>query len=171
MCPLCVCTSPTVLLHVKRSDKDGFLASLPAATEVQVALTELVRIHNLRGKVNRLAAAAEQLAMHGPMKLPEQQGLDDSTPLLEDYDVKKGEVVPHAAPTVRACPLCAERSTRSLSPTLYMYIALCAKPSSYQTRVSSLVRAARRQLPSRSIGAADGRLPFRRAGAGDREDG
>ena len=114
--------SPTVLLHVKRSDKDGFLASLPAATEVQVALTELVRIHNLRGKVNRLAAAAEQLAMHGPMKLPEQQGLDDSTPLLEDYDVKKGEVVPHAAPTVRACPFCAERSTRSLSHTLYMYI-------------------------------------------------
>ena len=121
MCPLCVCTSPTVLLHVKRSDKDGFLASLPAATEVQVALTELVRIHNLRGKVNRLAAAAEQLAMHGPMKLPEQQGLDDSTPLLEDYDVKKGEVVPHAAPTVRACPLCVERATLFITHAIYVY--------------------------------------------------
>jgi len=48
--------------------------------------------------VNRLAGAAEQLALYGPMKTPEQQGLDDATPLLEDYDVSKGEVVPHAPP-------------------------------------------------------------------------
>ena len=29
--------------------------------------------------------------MHGPMKLPEQQGLDEETPLLEDYDVNTGK--------------------------------------------------------------------------------
>lgn len=85
-----------VLLHCKRSDKDTFLYDVPAATEVDVVLRDLVRIHNLRLKVNRLAAAAEQLAMYGPMKLPEQQGLDDETPLLEDYDVKTGKMAPRA---------------------------------------------------------------------------
>ena len=87
-----------VLLHIKRSDKDTFLFDTPAASEVDATIRELVKVQNLRGKVNRLAAAAEQLAMYGPMKTPEQQGLDDSTPLLEDYDVSKGEVVPHAMP-------------------------------------------------------------------------
>ena len=32
------------------------------------------------------------------MKPPEQQGLDDETPLLDDYDVKSGEVAKRAAP-------------------------------------------------------------------------
>lgn len=87
-----------VLLHVKRSDKDSFLFDTPAASEVDVTVRELVKIQNLRLMVNRLAAAAEQLSLYGPMKTPEQQGLDDATPLLEDYDVTKGEVVPHAVP-------------------------------------------------------------------------
>jgi len=56
-----------------------------------VVVRDLVKVHNLRLKVNRLTAAAEQLALYGPMKLPEQQGLDDDTPLLEDYDVTNGE--------------------------------------------------------------------------------
>jgi hypothetical protein len=86
-----------VLLHVKRSEKDSFLFNTPAATEVDVVLRELVRVQNLRGKVNRLAEAAGQLSMHGPMKLPEQQGLDDSTPLLEDYDVQNGVPKPRDA--------------------------------------------------------------------------
>jgi hypothetical protein len=87
-----------VLLHVKRSDKDSFLFDTPAASEVDVVVRELVKVQNMRGKVNRLAASAEQLALYGPMKTPEQQGLDDDTPLLEDYDVKSGQVVPHASP-------------------------------------------------------------------------
>jgi len=87
-----------VLLHVKRSDKDSFLFDTPVASEVDVVVRELVKVQNMRGKVNRLAASAEQLALYGPMKTPEQQGLDDDTPLLEDYDVKSGQVVPHASP-------------------------------------------------------------------------
>jgi len=87
-----------VLLHVKRSDKDSFLFDTPVASEVDVVVRELVKVQNMRGKVNRLAASAEQLALYGPMKTPEQQGLDDDTPLLEDYDVKIGQVVPHASP-------------------------------------------------------------------------
>jgi hypothetical protein len=64
-----------VLLNVKRSDKDGFLFDIPAATGVDVVVSELVKVHNLRLKVNRLAGAAGELAMYGPMKLPEKQGL------------------------------------------------------------------------------------------------
>jgi len=80
-----------VLLHVKRSEKEGFLYEVPAATEVDTVVRDLVKIHNLRLKVNRLTDAAGQLALYGPMKLPEQQGLDDDTPLLEDYDTTSGE--------------------------------------------------------------------------------
>merc|ERR1719155_45429 len=87
-----------VLLHVKRSEKEGFLFETPAATEVQDTVRELVIAHNLRLKVNRLAEAAGQLALYGPMKLPEQQGLDDSTALLEEYDVKTGKYN-HVMPT------------------------------------------------------------------------
>jgi len=87
-----------VLLHVKRNDKESFLYDTPAVTEVDVALREIVKIHNLRQKIERLTSAADGLAAHGPMKPPEQQGLDDDTPLLEDYDVKSGEVAARPAP-------------------------------------------------------------------------
>jgi len=79
-----------VLLHVKRSDKESFLYEVPTQTDVDVVLRDLVIIHNLRQKVNRLAESAEKLSQHGPMKPPEAQGLDDETPLLDDYDVKDG---------------------------------------------------------------------------------
>jgi len=86
-----------VLLHIKRTEKEGFLFETPAASDVDGTLREIVKVHNLRFKVNRLADAAEQLSMYGPMKLPEQQGLEDSTPLLEEYDVKTG-TLQHTAP-------------------------------------------------------------------------
>mmetsp|Transcript_32479 Transcript_32479/g.53713 ORF Transcript_32479/g.53713 Transcript_32479/m.53713 type:complete len:293 (-) Transcript_32479:141-1019(-) len=86
-----------VLLHVKRSDKETFLFNIPAQTEVDVALREIVKIQNLRLKIGRLTSAAEGLAEHGPMKPPEQQGLDDDTPLLEDYDEKSGTVAARQA--------------------------------------------------------------------------
>ena len=85
-----------VLLHVKRSEKESFLYETPCATDVDVVLRELVIIHNLRQKVNRLTEQAEQLALHGPMKPPEQQGLDDETPLVDDYDVTTGTSKPRA---------------------------------------------------------------------------
>lgn len=83
-----------VLLHLKRSEKESFLYEVAAASEVEQVRTDLVRIHNLRHKALRLVTAVEQLALYGPMKLPEQQGLDDATPLLEDYDVSSGTTQP-----------------------------------------------------------------------------
>ena len=76
----------------------GLLFDTPAATEVDVVLREVVAIHNLRQKIGRLAAQVEGLAAHGPMKVPEQQGRDDETPLLEDYDVKDGTTKARAPP-------------------------------------------------------------------------
>jgi len=87
-----------VLLHVKRGEKESFLFETSAASEVDVVLREVVKIQNLRMKVGRLTSAAEGLAQHGPMKPPEQQGLEDDTPLLEDYDVSSGSVAPREAP-------------------------------------------------------------------------
>ena len=89
---------PQVLLHVKHTEEHAFLFETTAQTEVEVALTEITKIVGLRQKLARLADASEGLAQHGPMKPPEQQGLDDDTPLLEDYDVKSGEVAPRTAP-------------------------------------------------------------------------
>lgn len=85
-------------MHIKRSEKETFLFETPAQTEVDAALSEIVKVYNLRLKVGRLTSAAEGLAEHGPMKPPEQQGLDDDTPLLEDYDEKSGTVADRAAP-------------------------------------------------------------------------
>ena len=50
-----------VVLNVKRSEKESFLFEIPAATEVEVVRKELVKIHNLRSKTNRLTGAVEQL--------------------------------------------------------------------------------------------------------------
>merc|ERR1711943_48332 len=63
----CALAGEMVLIHVKKAETK-----------------ELCRIHNLRGRVNRLTEAATELAKHGPMKTPEEQGLDDDTPLLSD---------------------------------------------------------------------------------------
>merc|ERR1719181_731275 len=87
-----------VLLHVKRSEKEGFLFDTPAASEVDGVVAEVVKIQNLRGKANRLAEAAGQLALYGPMKLPEAQGLSDSTALLEDYDSTTGNLAARSQP-------------------------------------------------------------------------
>merc|ERR1711988_1773124 len=87
-----------VMLHVKRGEKDGFLFETTTTTEVDVVVNEVIETQNMRLKLNRLVSAAEGLAAHGPMKPPEQQGLDDDTPLLEDYDVTSGETAPRAQP-------------------------------------------------------------------------
>ncbi|KAG8463594.1 hypothetical protein KFE25_003867 [Diacronema lutheri] len=75
-----------VLCHVKRGDDESkqFFVEMPAATPCAELTRHLAEVHNLRLKIARLTSAAEGLAQHGPMKRPEQQGLDDETPMLED---------------------------------------------------------------------------------------
>jgi len=80
----CALAGEMVLIHVKKAEKNEWLFETTSATSVEVVTKELCRIHNLRGRVNRLTEAATELAKHGPMKTPEEQGLDDDTPLLSD---------------------------------------------------------------------------------------
>ena len=107
-----------VVLQVKRSEKDTFLYETVCSAEVDVVLRDLIAIHNLRQRVLRLAEAASALAAHGPSKPPEQQGLDDSTPLLEDYDVASGATAPRPPPARNEhyCPDPTERRTGNAPP-------------------------------------------------------
>lgn len=73
-----------VVVHLKKAEKDEFLFETSVETSVGVVTRDLVKIHNLRCKVRRLVDAATDLAAYGPMKTPEEQGLDDDTPLLSD---------------------------------------------------------------------------------------
>ena len=80
-----------VLLHMKHTSPT-WLAEAKAADGVEQTLRDLTAIHNARARLAALADAAATLADHGVAKTPEQQGLDDDTPLLEDYDVAAGVV-------------------------------------------------------------------------------
>lgn len=73
-----------VLIHLKKAEKDEFLFETSVETQVDVVTKELVKIHNLRCRTRRLVDGATDLAAYGPMKTPEEQGLDEDTPLLSD---------------------------------------------------------------------------------------
>jgi len=107
-----------VLCHVKRGDDEvkHFLFEVPAATPCEELTQQLVEVHNLRMKILRLTDAADGLAMHGPMKPPEKQGLDDMTPMLEDLqdDGKVVKAAPERGPNYRQDP--TERRTGNAAP-------------------------------------------------------
>lgn len=75
-----------VLIHLKRGEDEGkqFLYEVPSSMPCAELTKQIVEVYNLRLKLQRLTAAVDDLATHGPMKPPEQQGLDDATPMLED---------------------------------------------------------------------------------------
>lgn len=102
-----------VLCHVKRGEDEGkqFLIEVPASTPCDELTRLLADVHNLRLKVGRLTAAAEGLAQHGPMKPPEQQGLDDATPLLEDVTDDNSVSTRQAARGLHYCQDPTERRT------------------------------------------------------------
>ncbi|KAJ1623727.1 hypothetical protein T492DRAFT_912376 [Pavlovales sp. CCMP2436] len=138
-----------VLLHVKRGDDEAkqFLVEVAAATPCAELTQQLAEIHNLRLKVGRLTAAAEGLARHGPMKPPEQQGLDDETPMLEDVtdegDIKKR--VPEHGP--HYCQDPTERRTGNAPPSDMG--AIISRTVEDAARLVSKDQIAMKQLTSR----------------------
>lgn len=108
--------SMQVLLHIKLSEKEGFLFEIPAATDVDTVLREVVKVNNLRRKVNRLAEAAQQLSQYGPMKLPEQQGLEDSTPLVCARALSRRRLI---LPACRSRPCARADSPARFVPTSF----------------------------------------------------
>lgn len=68
-----------VLLEVKRSDKKNeFMYETTTKIPVEELIGELVDLHNLRLKVQRLAMSCRELAKHGPIRPEETRGLSDS---------------------------------------------------------------------------------------------
>lgn len=77
-----------VLMHVKRTnDKNEFLFETTVAKTVTDVVNELVVVHNLRLKVQRLAVSMQELAKHGPMRPEETRGLSDETAKCTELDI------------------------------------------------------------------------------------
>lgn len=77
-----------VLLHVKRTnDKNEFLFETTVAKSVSEVVSDMVIVHNLRLKVQRLAQSMTELAKYGPMRPEETRGLSDETAKCTELDV------------------------------------------------------------------------------------
>ena len=84
-----------VLIHCKgKSDDHQFLYETTTSTPVSTVVRELVEIHNLRLRIQRLKVEGDELAQHGPARHPDKQGLDED--LQADAD---GVLAPERGPT------------------------------------------------------------------------
>eukprot|EP00640_Fibrocapsa_japonica_P002318 CAMPEP_0113936234 /NCGR_PEP_ID=MMETSP1339-20121228/3189_1 /TAXON_ID=94617 /ORGANISM="Fibrocapsa japonica" /LENGTH=286 /DNA_ID=CAMNT_0000938633 /DNA_START=108 /DNA_END=968 /DNA_ORIENTATION=+ /assembly_acc=CAM_ASM_000762 len=66
-----------VVIHIKRSDTDQFLFETTCTETNDNLIAKLVAIQNTRVKIRALAGAVRALGKYGPMKPPDQQGLDE----------------------------------------------------------------------------------------------
>lgn len=79
-----------VVCHCKSGQgekADGFLFESTAQATNEVLIKDLVEVWNLRIRVKMLANSVRQLAEFGPMKPPNQQGLDEVEDDLEERGV------------------------------------------------------------------------------------
>lgn len=72
-----------VVIHIKRSDTDGFLFETSCAVSNDLLIRELVDISNLRVRLTYLAMAIRDLAKYGIAKRPDKVGLDE---IDEEYN-------------------------------------------------------------------------------------
>lgn len=86
-----------VVIHIKRSETDGFLYECSVTDTNESVIRELCAIHALREKLGRLAGMVDELAMHGPSKPESERGLDEVAE-------REGRVVVKG-PNYRADPL------------------------------------------------------------------
>ena len=84
-----------VLIHCKgKSDDHQFLYETTTETPVSTVVRELVEIHNLRLRIQRLKVEGDELAQHGPARHPDKQGLDEDLQAEAD-----GVLAPERGPT------------------------------------------------------------------------
>ena len=62
-----------VLIHMKRSEEQQFLYETSVQASVRDTIAELVDIHNLRLRIERLKLEGGELAQFGPAKHPDKQ--------------------------------------------------------------------------------------------------
>uniref|UniRef100_A0A7S1PAK6 Uncharacterized protein n=1 Tax=Vitrella brassicaformis TaxID=1169539 RepID=A0A7S1PAK6_9ALVE len=84
-----------VLFHLKGKEaQHEFLYECPASTPTAALIADLVRVHNTRLKVMRLADACLGLAAHGPLRPEETRGLSDEVAKLSELSLDKGATHP-----------------------------------------------------------------------------
>ena len=67
-----------VLIHCKyKGEEQQFLYETTVEIGVKDLIKELVEVHNLRLRIQRLKSEGDDLATHGPCKPPDKQGLDE----------------------------------------------------------------------------------------------
>eukprot|EP00343_Euplotes_focardii_P010196 CAMPEP_0205827572 /NCGR_PEP_ID=MMETSP0206-20130828/32462_1 /ASSEMBLY_ACC=CAM_ASM_000279 /TAXON_ID=36767 /ORGANISM="Euplotes focardii, Strain TN1" /LENGTH=298 /DNA_ID=CAMNT_0053128617 /DNA_START=6 /DNA_END=902 /DNA_ORIENTATION=+ len=76
-----------VLIHLKKSDKNQFLYESTVKAPIDELTKELVKLNNLRLKVDRLAVSMEELATKGPLKPDELRGLEDLDEYIKSEDL------------------------------------------------------------------------------------
>jgi hypothetical protein len=66
-----------VFIKIKNNEHDVFMVESKTDLQVDQVIQDIVRIHNLRVKLNVLISEAEELSKYGVAKPPEKQGLDE----------------------------------------------------------------------------------------------
>lgn len=66
-----------VVLSIKNSDGDGFLFETTTNTRNDDLIKSLVEIHNERLRAKVIVDSVRGLALYGPMKEPNQVGIDE----------------------------------------------------------------------------------------------
>lgn len=66
-----------VVIHIKRSETDGFLFECSVTDSNDSIIREICAVHALREKLGRLSGMVDELAIHGPSKPESERGLDE----------------------------------------------------------------------------------------------
>ena len=80
-----------VVIHIKSGDQDGFLYETTCATTNDALVRDLVKVWNLRIRLQQLAGGIRELAMYGPMKNPKDAGLDEIQEKYNNLQLDKNE--------------------------------------------------------------------------------
>ena len=75
-----------VFLRVKNKEYDVFLFESKTDIPIDQVIRDVVRVYNLRVKLNVLVSESEELLKYGVSKPPEKQGLDEETLKIEEEE-------------------------------------------------------------------------------------
>lgn len=79
-----------VVIHLKMDDTNQFLYETTCGTSNEDLITQICSVWNMRLKLQMLVENVRELAKHGPMKPPDQRGLDEIKE-EEGVKVEKGQ--------------------------------------------------------------------------------
>lgn len=80
-----------VVIEVKKADGDSFLYETTCSALNDDMVRDVVEIHNLRVRLQQLCGGIRELGRHGPMKPPDQAGLDAVAEEYQGAQIAKNE--------------------------------------------------------------------------------